>query len=257
MPQPAAGVISAINAAARATGASASYLTAAAQRESGFDPAAEAATSSASGLFQFIESTWLATLDRHADALGVGALKALTRDEALALRFDPKLSALMAGALASDNAEALSRAIGRAPTDGELYAAHVLGANGAGRLITARAADPAQPAAALFPAAAAANKNLFYAPDGTARSVDALYARLTKHDDAPAPVAHPGAVDAAGPERKASARTSEGFGGGLGGAGSLKLTPQTLEILALLDAPERASDRERSERSGSGRAASA
>ncbi|MCX7676587.1 MAG: transglycosylase SLT domain-containing protein, partial [Alteraurantiacibacter sp.] len=55
----------AIARAAQATGTDFSYLLAQARIESGLNPAARARTSSASGLFQFIDQTWLATLDRH------------------------------------------------------------------------------------------------------------------------------------------------------------------------------------------------
>ncbi len=71
---PAAGakVTGAIRQASQATGASFDYLLATAQVESGFDPQAGAATSSARGLFQFIEQTWLATMKQSGAALGYG-----------------------------------------------------------------------------------------------------------------------------------------------------------------------------------------
>ncbi len=50
----------AIRDAARTTGASFEYLLTTAQIESNLNPAAQAATSSASGLYQFIDQTWLA-----------------------------------------------------------------------------------------------------------------------------------------------------------------------------------------------------
>ena len=58
--------------ASQRTGVDFSYLLAQARIESGLDPQAEARTSSASGLFQFIDQTWLSTLDRHGAALGLG-----------------------------------------------------------------------------------------------------------------------------------------------------------------------------------------
>src|SRR5690606_19081172 len=124
----------------------------------------------ATGLFQFIESTWLDMVRRHGPAHGLAAEAAALRQganadmrrEILALRSDPELSARMAGELARENAGALQARLGRAPSAGELYAAHVMGAGGALRLIEA-AQHGVTDAAALFPREAAANRGLFYA----------------------------------------------------------------------------------------------
>ena len=62
----------AIQQASQATGASFNYLLATAQVESGLNPQAGAATSSARGLFQFIDTTWLATIKQSGSALGLG-----------------------------------------------------------------------------------------------------------------------------------------------------------------------------------------
>ena len=56
--------------AARMTGADFQYLLATAQVESNLNPNAQAPTSSARGLFQFTEQTWLATLKEQGTALG-------------------------------------------------------------------------------------------------------------------------------------------------------------------------------------------
>ena len=65
-------ITGAIRDAAQATGSNFDYLLATAQRESNFDPAAKASTSSASGLFQFIDQTWLETLKTAGPDLGYG-----------------------------------------------------------------------------------------------------------------------------------------------------------------------------------------
>lgn len=177
-------VRAAIRRASEATGVNFSLLVETARRESAFNPEARAATSSATGLFQFIESTWLDMVRRHgvrhglaaeATALNHGA-DADTRRAILALRADPELSARMAGELARENAALLEARLGRSPSAGELYAAHVMGPAGAGRLIEA-AAQGAPDAAALFPREAAANRGLFYA-QGQARSAQGLLDRL-------------------------------------------------------------------------------
>src|ERR1700735_2426208 len=67
-----AAVTGAIRQAAQATGTSFQYLLATAQVESGLNPQAGAATSSARGLFQFVEQTWLGTMKQSGSALGYG-----------------------------------------------------------------------------------------------------------------------------------------------------------------------------------------
>lgn len=178
-------VHSAIRRAADATGVDFSLLVETARRESALNPNARASTSSATGLFQFISSTWLDMVRRHGAEHGLGAQAAAlrnganadTRAQILALRNDPELSARMAAELARENAEALQARFGRAPSAGELYAAHVMGAGGATRLIEA-AQQGAPNASAIFPREAAANRGLFYTRDGEARSAQGLLDRL-------------------------------------------------------------------------------
>lgn len=187
---PETGVQGAIRRAADATGVDFSLLVETARRESAFNPNARAGTSSATGLFQFIESTWFDMVRRHGAEHGLGQYAAAlqqganaeTRREILALRTDPELSARMAGELARENANALQQKLGRAPSAGELYAAHVMGVGGAGRLIEA-AAQGAPDASVLFPREAAANRGLFYS-DGAPRSAQGLLDRLSLDADA-------------------------------------------------------------------------
>lgn len=182
---PETNVRAAIQRAADRTGVNFDLLVQTARRESALNANARAGTSSATGLFQFIDSTWLDMVRRHgaahglgqyAQALQSGGVDASTRADILALRTDPELSACMAGELTRENAASLSAQIGRAPSGGELYAAHVLGSGGAARLIQA-AAQGAPDAAALFPREAAANRGIFYA-SGQACSAQAVLERL-------------------------------------------------------------------------------
>jgi hypothetical protein len=171
MPRPAPDVRGAIARAAAATGTDFSYLMAQARLESGLNPNARASTSSATGLYQFTGQTWLSMLDKHGAELGIaGAGDPASRAQLLALRSDPELSALMAGQLANDNRDFLVGVLGRDPDASELYLAHFLGAEGAGRFLGALGSNPAQSAAALLPKAAAANRGVFFGPSG-ARSV--------------------------------------------------------------------------------------
>lgn len=163
---------------ARLSGVSPAFLIAVARAESGLSTYARARASSAAGLFQFVDQTWLRTLRRYgpsfgladeADAIRVGAdgrarvADPLRREQILALRYDPEVSARLAGALTRENAVALRPALGRWPTAAELYAAHLLGPDQALVLLSAAQAAPSYPAPPLLPAAAAANHSLFYA----------------------------------------------------------------------------------------------
>ena len=172
-----ATVTGAIRQAAQATGTSFQYLLATAQVESGLNPQAGAATSSARGLFQFIDQTWLATMKQSGAALGYGQYAAaitktgsghyevtdpVMRSAILKLRNDPTVNATMAGAFTQSNAAVLAAKLGRAPSEGELYIAHFMGAGGAARLISSAAANPNASAASYFPVAAHANTSIFY-----------------------------------------------------------------------------------------------
>jgi Transglycosylase SLT domain len=186
-------VTGAIRQAAQATGTGFSYLLATARIESGLDPGIKSSTSSATGLFQFIDQTWLMTMKQSGAELGYGryadAIEKTAsgryvvsdpalRAEILNLRKDPTANAAMAGALTRHNAARLKAKIGRDATEGELYMAHFLGAGGAARLIDAAANRPNASAAQLFPKAAAANRSIFYDTQGGARSVTGVYALL-------------------------------------------------------------------------------
>jgi hypothetical protein len=192
-------VTGAIRQASQATGTSFNYLLATAQVESGLNPHAGASTSSARGLFQFIDETWLATMKQAGPALGYGQYAAAItknasghyevrdpslRSEILKLRSDPTANAVMAGAFTKANASALSERLGRSPSEGELYIAHFLGAGGAARLITLAAADPSAKAADFFSHAAQANSTIFYdRATGAARSVAQVRNILTARYD--------------------------------------------------------------------------
>ncbi|RKQ95368.1 MULTISPECIES: hypothetical protein [Maricaulis] len=183
----------AIRQAAQETGTDFNFLVDTAARESNFDVRAQARTSSAAGMFQFIEQTWLGVLARRgADHGYEEAAQAISQDangrftvsdptqrqQILDLRFDAVASARMAGELAAENNSVIEARIGRPASGGELYAAHFLGAGGAAELINAAAADPEQRADTLFPAAARANRPIFF-EGGRPRSTSEVLAVLT------------------------------------------------------------------------------
>ena len=72
-PRASTAVTGAIRGAAQATGTSFSYLLATAKIESDLDPTLTTKSSSAAGLFQFIDQTWLGTLKQAGPAFGYGA----------------------------------------------------------------------------------------------------------------------------------------------------------------------------------------
>jgi hypothetical protein len=166
--------------AAKATGVDPVYMMALADKESSFIPANKASTSSAEGLFQFISSTWLEVVRNYGakhgladEAAAIQRVKGkLTvsdpdlRDRILRLRRDPFLSALMAGEMMKRDRTLIERRIGRRINRSEFYLAHFLGADSAGKLMALVDDKPQQSASQVFPAAAKANKSLFYAKDG-------------------------------------------------------------------------------------------
>jgi len=193
MTGPDANVRQAIGLAASRTGVDFGYLWNQARVESSLNPGARSGSSSAAGLFQFVEQTWLATVKTHGAEHGYGrAADAITqrrdgryvvadpsaRQAILAMRYDAAASSAMAAEFASDNARHLSGRIGRTPNSTDLYFAHFLGAGGATRFLKAAAASPDGPAAAQFPRAAAANRSIFYTRNGTPRSFAEIYALM-------------------------------------------------------------------------------
>jgi len=171
------GVVGSLQRAAAATGVDFGYLMKAAQRESSLNPNAHARTSSAAGLFQFIDQTWLGMLKTAGAKHGYGAYAAQIvkggdgkyhvsdpniRKQVMGLRYNPDANAVMAAEMTAGHAAYLKGRIGRDPTQGELYAAHFLGPDGAADLIQAADHRPQTTAAALFPAAAHANHGIFY-----------------------------------------------------------------------------------------------
>ncbi|MFM7027601.1 MAG: transglycosylase SLT domain-containing protein [Chakrabartia sp.] len=179
--------------AAAAHGVDFGYLLNQAQIESGLNPSAKAPNSSAAGLFQFTSQTWLAMIKTHGPEMGLDAAsRAITtgldgrlavadpaqRAAILDLRFNPDIAATMAGALAADHRAMLEQELGRPAEAVDLYMAHFLGGAGALRFARALAANPDQPAAALFPEAAATNRPIFFAQDGSARSLNDIRQRL-------------------------------------------------------------------------------
>jgi hypothetical protein len=179
-------VRAAIAQAAGRTGVDFGYLYNQARIESSLDPQAKARTSSAAGLFQFTRGTWLEVVKAHGADHGAGwAAGAIShgrsglsvdapemRTAIYNLRYDPEFASAMAAEFAADNRGRLEAGLGRPAEPVDLYLAHFLGSAGAQDFLSAHTADPQAAAAALFPAAAAANRTIFYTANGAPRSLD-------------------------------------------------------------------------------------
>ncbi len=189
-----AKIAGSIKQAASTTGASFEYLLTTAKMESNFNPKASASTSSARGLFQFIDQTWLGTVKEAGSQLGYGKYADVItknpsgsysvsdpgdRAAVMKLRDDPDAASSMAGVLTQSNSFKLTGKIGRRPTDAELYMAHFMGVGGASKLIQSAEDSPQASAARMFPNAAEANRSIFYDRSGSARSVSDVYSVLT------------------------------------------------------------------------------
>lgn len=186
-----------LNSAGTKSGVDFDYLLQTAIRESSLNPSAKASTSSAVGLFQFLESTWLQVMKDEGPRLGyqnyADAITETTdgdfvikdsklRAEVLKLREDPQIAADLAAAFTKNNGAYLQDQFGRMPSAGELYIAHFLGAKGAEKMFTAGLANPDQVAAQLFPKQAKANPSIFY-DDGQPRTIRQVYKALVqKHE---------------------------------------------------------------------------
>jgi hypothetical protein len=184
--------------AAQVTGVDPAYMMALADKESSLLPDSKARTSSAQGLFQFLEGTWLEVLRRYGPQHGYGAEAAAIqivkgrpvvadprqREAILSLRRDPYLSALMAGEMINTHRETLSGKVARDPSFAELYMAHFLGVQGASRFVALLGDRPDQSAPEAFPRAAKANRALFFdkreaaRPKAKALSVAEVHGRI-------------------------------------------------------------------------------
>src|SRR5262249_55102459 len=188
-------VTGAIRRAAASTGASFGFLLATAKAESDLDPSLTVSTSTATGLFQFVDQTWLGVMktagrafgfERYADPITqtssgryVGEDLSL-REEMMKLRKDPAANAVMGGVVTQQNAAVLGKRLGRQPPEGELSGAHFFGPYAAARVIELAGSAPNADAVAMFPEAARANHSVFYDRQGNARTIAGVRDELVR-----------------------------------------------------------------------------
>lgn len=168
------------------TGVDFDYLLSTAQRESSLNTQAKSKTSSAAGLFQFVEQTWLEMVQKHGDKYGMGAESGAIgraangrlsvddpaqRSAILALRHDPEKATFMAAEYTSEMKTYLEDRLGRRAEGGDLYLAHFFGPGSAARFLEKMDAAPGEAAAPHFKTAANANRSVFFDAQGQPRGL--------------------------------------------------------------------------------------
>jgi hypothetical protein len=176
-------VIAAIRQASAQTGSDFSYMLGTAMRESSLKTQAKSSTSSATGLFQFVDQTWLGLVKQHGAKFGLGSYASQISQSSDGHFHDGQRCRPPGNSCPAQRPESvradgrrvlpttakctMQDALGHSVSNGELYAAHFLGTESATRLIQMNRSNPTASAAAEFPAAASANHSVFYKADGS------------------------------------------------------------------------------------------
>lgn len=187
-------VMAAIRLASLRTGIDFSFLMELASVESNFNPVAKSKTSTATGLYQFKDETWMDAVVIHGSKYGLGSYAKLVEyaaddkgvmrptipdtvvsAELLELRTDPRLSALLAAEHVKKNRKQLSTSLEKEPGRTELYLSHFFGANGAISFLQAMAENPEQIARDIFPGPARRNRSVFQNKVRKPRTVAEIY----------------------------------------------------------------------------------
>lgn len=127
-----------------------SYLKTTALMESGGNATAKAGTSSAGGMFQFLDTTWTETV------------KAMGKNYTLQDKYDPVKATEVMAYFTTKQQKQLELGTGKKASSTDLYMAHFLGAGGAVQFINAMSTNPNDIAARIFPAPAGANRSIFF-----------------------------------------------------------------------------------------------
>lgn len=166
-----------ITGASNAAGVDPGLVAKIAAFESGFDPNAKNPMSSAHGLGQFIDSTWIDTVRKHGEKYGVAGAGGMDSRQILALRGDTNLQASMLAELTRENV-GKGRALGGKDDAANAYAFHNLGAGDGARFLKALAADPnASISSVLSGKVISNNPSLYGAGQGT---VGEAYAAMSR-----------------------------------------------------------------------------
>ncbi|UCC55776.1 MAG: transglycosylase SLT domain-containing protein [Gammaproteobacteria bacterium] len=186
-------VLAAIQLGSIRTGVDFTYLMELARVESNFNPTVRAKKSSATGLFQFTENSWLEAVRRYGAEYGLESYatrvklidyyqqkrkpgaRDLLQQEVLALRLNPRLSTLLAAENIKHNTQNLSYETKREPGLTDLYLSHFFGLSGALMFLKTLDEEPTAIAGEIFPGAAARNQRVFQNPKRQPRTVAEVY----------------------------------------------------------------------------------
>ena len=187
-------VLAAIRLGSLRTGLDFPYLMELAYTESSFDPAKKARRSSAAGLYQFTEATWLDSVKAYGAKYGLGLYASeieyaldsnghrrprvanpVVYRHILALRYNPRIAALLAAEFALSNRQQLTRRIGPGFGRTELYLTHFFGIENALEFLRLLEQHPDRVAAELFPNAAQSNPGVFEPTEGTRMTLREVY----------------------------------------------------------------------------------
>jgi hypothetical protein len=186
-------VLAAIRLGSIRTGVDFSFLMELASVESSFNPTARAARSTATGLFQFRDRTWLEAIQTFGADYGLNDYatrleliedaeheqQPIVRDplqlEVLALRLNPRLSTLMATENIKRNLWIMTDKTGRKPGRTDLYLSHYLGTDGAVTFLKALDERPDAIAGDIFPDEAARDTGVFQTRQGRLRTLAEVY----------------------------------------------------------------------------------
>lgn len=163
-----------IDAASKMVGVDPRLMASMAAIESSFKGTVKAPKGSATGLYQFIDSTWKWMLQRHGSKYGIAPGTPPT---------DTRANALMGAEYIKENVGVLKK-VKPEITDTDVYMAHFLGSGGASKFLRALATNPQTPASSLFEPKVTANNASVFMDGNRPRSVAEIYqmydARLKK-----------------------------------------------------------------------------
>jgi hypothetical protein len=197
-----AAVKDTLNKAAEIVGIDPSLLATIARIESTFNPNAKAPTSSASGLFQFLRSTWRDMMDKYGDKYGIPKNAAPT---------DGAAAALLGAQFIKDNQTTLEKKLGRSVNATDVYMAHFMGAGGSSKMLKA---NPNDVGATIFPKEASSNRPIFYKKDGSPRTVGEIYKLFDDKVSKGIGAVSQADVGKASTEKEVKGNASESGGGG-------------------------------------------
>jgi hypothetical protein len=188
------GILAAIRLGSRRTGVEFSFLMELASAESSFDPTSIAPITAAAGLYQFKDDTWLEAVRSYGDKYGMGVYASQVENYTdaagnrrlrihdpavqgyvLALRHNPRISALLAAEYVKLNRKQLSASLDHEPGHTEMYLTHFFGAAGAVSFLKALAESPDRIADEVFPTAAEHNQALFRPERSKPRTIAEIY----------------------------------------------------------------------------------